>query len=304
MSAPVFVISLADSHERRRHAEAQCRELNLPWEFVDAVDCRNASLDDIADKHDPRKASRFGMRPLAPAEVGCYLSHLKVYELMRERGVRRAVVAEDDFRLDDAPRAARVIAALNASAPAFDIVQLGVHISRSPIISRYYARPIAADDDLLISRFQGIASGAYFYMIDLDYAEALLDLHRRLKIFMPVDIMLFDMVYAPRFAHVLCAKSNMGRLVKRRLSGHNSKLGSTLAEAGRVCDDVGPPPPGRFELWRSRLKRAPAIIRRRYRVWRASGRAWQDAPKRHYLESSPPGRKRAIYAKPIESPRT
>ena len=318
MSPPVFIISLADSHERRRHAEAQCRDLNLPWEFVDAVDYRHTDRDDIADVYDSDKCRRHNFDfQLAPAEVGCYLSHLKVYQLMRERGVRRAVVAEDDVVLRDASEAGRVIAALGALPEKFDIVQLAAHISRSPRISRYYARPIAENDDLHISRFQGIASGAYFYMIDLDYAEALLDLHRRLKVFLPVDIMLFDMAYAPRFAHTLCVKSNWGSFAVRRLAEHDSgKFGSILSESGR---HDSPRRPQNLKWPRRLLKRlnflryAENMLRSLRDAliwlydWRVGGRAWRDSPKMHWFEAParPPKRNgwviRRIYASPSRS---
>jgi glycosyl transferase family 25 len=89
----IFVISLPDAKGRREFIADQLRRLDLAFEFVDAIRGK-----DVYDRN------------MTPGEVGCALSHQKVYDIMFERGLPHAFVLEDDAMLSrDLPEALRLL---------------------------------------------------------------------------------------------------------------------------------------------------------------------------------------------------
>lgn len=97
---PTFVISLARAPERRA---AICRHLNslgISYTLVNAVDGRTLDAEHVQSIVAP------GIT-MHPGAVGCYLSHVIIYEQMRETQIPVALVIEDDARLD--PRIKRLL---------------------------------------------------------------------------------------------------------------------------------------------------------------------------------------------------
>lgn len=95
---PIFVISLARSQDRRAAIEKQMAHLGLSFVFWDATDGK--ALDDIAMvKVDPEQAERLCGHALSAGEIGCALSHIRLYEMMVSRGIERAIILEDDIYL-------------------------------------------------------------------------------------------------------------------------------------------------------------------------------------------------------------
>lgn len=95
---PVFVISLSRSLERREMARKQMSHLGIGYSFFDAVDGRNLMDEDVR-RVDQVEAKKFSGHDLSPGEIGCALSHIKLYEMMVEKGIERCVILEDDAYL-------------------------------------------------------------------------------------------------------------------------------------------------------------------------------------------------------------
>lgn len=96
-----FVINLERSPERLANFSRQMARLGLPFERIAAVDGRI-----LAYRHCLRELL-VEQRWLAPGEIGCALSHLAVCARMRDGGIDRAAVFEDDVLL--APELVRVL---------------------------------------------------------------------------------------------------------------------------------------------------------------------------------------------------
>ncbi len=97
---PVFVISLPGS-PRRARIRQRLEKWPGEWSFVDAIDgaaLPPESLDAVYSK--TAALSRTG-RLLAPGEIGCALSHRKVYGEILARDLDRAIVLEDDAVLGE-----------------------------------------------------------------------------------------------------------------------------------------------------------------------------------------------------------
>jgi len=104
----IFVISLPDADDRRAFVREELGRAGLDFEFVDAV--RGKDYYEDPGAYDKAKALRIELRNLTAGEVGCALSHQKVYRLMAERGLSFAMVMEDDAIVSpDLPEALRLL---------------------------------------------------------------------------------------------------------------------------------------------------------------------------------------------------
>lgn len=93
---PIFLINLDSSQDRLAAFERMSSRLGLPFEKVSAVD---ASL---ITENEKKVLFSFRSRhlPLGPGEMACFLSHRKVWQLIIDRGIDWAFVAEDDLHLE------------------------------------------------------------------------------------------------------------------------------------------------------------------------------------------------------------
>lgn len=90
-SLPVYVISLNEAVERRALIKKHLDSLDIAHEIIDAV--RGDALSpEFLRKVNPT-------RSLSPGQIGCYLSHIHVYERMIEREIPVALILEDDSTL-------------------------------------------------------------------------------------------------------------------------------------------------------------------------------------------------------------
>jgi glycosyl transferase family 25 len=90
----VFVISLERSAERRKRVEEQLNQTNIQWRFLNAVD--GYALSEMPSSYQKAKVKRLQGYELTPGEVGCFLSHIKAWELCVLNNVT-TLVFEDDF---------------------------------------------------------------------------------------------------------------------------------------------------------------------------------------------------------------
>ncbi|ATP11455.1 glycosyltransferase family 25 protein [Aeromonas salmonicida] len=95
---PVFVISLTRSQDRRAMVMKQMEHLGIGFEFFNAVDGRALTVVDLG-KVDFSLAREYCGHDLSRAEVGCALSHIRLYELIVAQGIERCVILEDDVYL-------------------------------------------------------------------------------------------------------------------------------------------------------------------------------------------------------------
>ena len=94
---PIWVVSLRRATERRRFVERSFAEAGLDVELIDAVDGYALTPEQRAEYSRSRTAYQYG-RLLSPGAIGCALSHLAVWERLRDSGLPEVVVFEDDTR--------------------------------------------------------------------------------------------------------------------------------------------------------------------------------------------------------------
>lgn len=181
MAIPIFVINLKTSPDRRARAEAELSRVGLKARFIEAVDGRKLSPEEIARLVDEEGRLNRAPKPLSPAEVGCYLSHLKVLETIVAEDIPQALVLEDD--LTTTPELPGVLAALErGDLPPYDLIRLGIS---EPLVKRFTPimdlTPAAA-----LVRHHNVVNSNLAYVITRSGAERFLRYARPIRY--PADV--------------------------------------------------------------------------------------------------------------------
>ncbi|PIE09679.1 MAG: hypothetical protein CSA72_11395 [Rhodobacterales bacterium] len=105
MSIPIIVINLARSPERMARIAADLDREGMSYTRFDAVDMagRDPADEGLCDSSAARR--RYG-RPLRPAEVGCYLSHVGALRDLVSTAAPLGLILEDDAEIPEGFREA------------------------------------------------------------------------------------------------------------------------------------------------------------------------------------------------------
>lgn len=175
----IFVINLARSPDRRRFIGDRLGRLGLDHEFVTAADGAALTEDDLVNYDREARLKAFGC-DLLPNELGCYLSHYRIYQKIIAESIPRALILEDDVEVsDDLPA---ILEAL-ADAPAdWELIRL------SGLRARKGRKIADLAPGYRVVRLLDVACGAQAYLLNRQGAEKLAAYGK--KITRQVDVML------------------------------------------------------------------------------------------------------------------
>jgi len=92
---PIFVINLEKNTVRRNNIENQLAQAGLEFEICPATDGSMLTQRDLAS-YDENYVLRNISRELSSSEIGCYLSHQKLWQKIVDENIPWAVILEDD----------------------------------------------------------------------------------------------------------------------------------------------------------------------------------------------------------------
>ena len=130
---PVFVINLDKSTDRMVKISKRLSELGIAFERISAVYGADLSQEEIDKYYCPELNKKNYRRPLGLGEIGCYLSHIKVWEIIVERKIPCALILEDDIQFDNDFKP--VVHHLSRYSKGFDVVKLYVKKLKPKIIA-------------------------------------------------------------------------------------------------------------------------------------------------------------------------
>lgn len=183
---PAFIINLPQSTDRKIFMRAQCENLRVSPIFVNAVYGKELSKSDIEKCVDQNTAKKLFGRELLLGEIGCALSHKKIYQKIVDENIPYAIILEDDATLEK--ELSMVMKKIMVSSLPWDLILLGHYKSnkaglRSPI-SLWHKHPITSS--FILGRLADFGYGAHGYMITLEGAQKLLAELK--KIHKPIDL--------------------------------------------------------------------------------------------------------------------
>ena len=177
-SLPVFVISLARAAERRTDMIRRLEAADIRHEIVDAVDGVALNRAEIADRFDPDYNVKAMGRPMGDGEIGCYLSHYRLWERIAAEEIPLAVVLEDDAQLES--DFMQVAADVASCEWEWDVVVLSRSERKGG--SRFLS-PVSGGRQLVLQQRHPWTTVAY--MVSLSGAKKLQDYLHRIR--MPID---------------------------------------------------------------------------------------------------------------------
>lgn len=178
MSQPrLFVINLERSPERRLFMSERLCRFGLKHEFISAVDGKSLTERDMVPYNREKRWRMFGC-DLTPNEIGCYLSHFRLYEKIVEENIDRAVILEDD--VDVAPDFPSVLRALSDAPDDWEFIRLaGLRQRKGKTVADLI-------DGYRIVRLLNTGAGTQAYLVTRGGARKLLEYAR--EIFRQLDI--------------------------------------------------------------------------------------------------------------------
>lgn len=189
MKIPIFIINLLRDKKRRNNMIDECRLNHLEYEFIDAVDGIETDLTKIKEYND-EKCNKYFSRSLKNGEIGCLLSHKKIYEKIILENLPYALILEDDIKIESELN--HFIASLNLLPSDWELVLLGHYAGHDfnnmaleiPSSSSFWHRKKLFNHYTLV-RLSRQSYGAHGYLISYKGAEKLL---KELESFyMPID---------------------------------------------------------------------------------------------------------------------
>lgn len=178
---PIFVINLQTSPQRRNSAAEQLARLGLAPTFVDAVDGRKLSSEEIASRVDLEGRLRRAPKPLLAAEIGCYLSHWAVLQKILSEHLPQALVLEDDLLATEALPG--VLAAIAGGIlPPYDMIKLGI----SEPLTKPFTPIVRLTAEAELVRHHNVVHSNLAYVITRAGAERFMDYGRPIRY--PIDV--------------------------------------------------------------------------------------------------------------------
>ena len=95
---PVWLLSLERSRDRREFMVKQLQALNLQFEIVPAVDGKCLDSEDLKHYSAP-EAIKAIQREMKPGEIGCALSHARMWERIVAENIEEVLILEDDVMI-------------------------------------------------------------------------------------------------------------------------------------------------------------------------------------------------------------
>lgn len=95
---PVWIINLKRDTERLQFMQEQMQRLRIDYRVIEAVDGRSLAEDEKTPYSKSIALRDFG-RELTPGEIGCALTHIKIWKLILDEGIEEALILEDDVHI-------------------------------------------------------------------------------------------------------------------------------------------------------------------------------------------------------------
>lgn len=97
-----YIVSLKTASDRKKYMTSLLSsEKSITINWIEAVDGRVFSDDEIDEKFDCKKFRQHYLKNPKPGEIGCTLSHQKCYNKLLQSSSKSVLILEDDIVLND-----------------------------------------------------------------------------------------------------------------------------------------------------------------------------------------------------------
>jgi len=181
----IIVVSMPLSTDRREHMERVLSRLEVEYEYLDAVDGRSVSKHELEACYESSAAKECIGRDLTAGELGCALSHKKIYQRMLKENIAEVVVLEDDVAICE--DFVKILQHRTKFPKNWELVLFGHGDSRVTgrgAYSCFFGKKYLFNKYSIVC-FSHLAYGTVGYIINLEGARKLLKQLERIT--MPID---------------------------------------------------------------------------------------------------------------------
>lgn len=119
---PIYLINLASAVARRRRCEELFAEAGLAVSRFEAISAEQLTPAEIARVYDASRNARTFKQAMTPAEIACYISHLRLWERIEKQSAPAAFVFEDD--VEPAVDLATIVKSVEQRSRDWDMLKL------------------------------------------------------------------------------------------------------------------------------------------------------------------------------------
>jgi glycosyl transferase family 25 len=154
-----FIINLPRDADRRKLIVDDMEKCKLNFSIIEAVNGSLLSDEDIEKYYDEKKSIELFNNKLSLGEIGCALSHIKIYQKMVREDIPSSVILEDDVCIIDS-KIDSILKKLE-----------GIYSSDFPVVVllNYVKRYVLNDDDIVVDKkyslhdsYRGVSASGYF----------------------------------------------------------------------------------------------------------------------------------------------
>jgi len=175
-TCPVYVVNLDCAPARMQSMDHQLTNLGVSYLRISAINGVDLSANEIEKVYSSKLNKKHFRYNLSLGEIGCYMSHRKIWRKMVEENIDFAIILEDDLIVNEN---FQQLFALVDSLKNYDLIKLADNRS-FPAAQK---KEITADFELI--NFKTIPNCTTGYTINLSGAKKLLT---RELFYRPVDI--------------------------------------------------------------------------------------------------------------------
>ncbi|TMP32425.1 glycosyl transferase family 25 [Pseudoalteromonas rubra] len=173
---PIFIINMDGCEDRWQSTYTRLREVGLDATRFPATNGKLLSESEVTAWYNPSENHKRYHRHLTPGEIGCYISHYRIYEKVVNENIPYALVLEDDLHIEDslAP-----LLSLFSDIEGWDMVKLSDNRA-NPFIEQ-----TVLNQKFTMGNYKKVPNGTQGYLISLGGAKKLI---QRRPFFRPIDV--------------------------------------------------------------------------------------------------------------------
>ena len=122
MTAPVFVINMETCKERFDATYERLMQSQVVATRFNATVGKALTSEELSHWYDAAANQRYYHRDLTLGEVGCYISHMRVWQKVVDESIPYAIVLEDDLHIE--PSFAAILNQIEQLSTDWDMIKL------------------------------------------------------------------------------------------------------------------------------------------------------------------------------------
>ncbi|MFC3031004.1 glycosyltransferase family 25 protein [Pseudoalteromonas fenneropenaei] len=176
MICPIFVINMESSIERWATTQARLQEIGLEGQRFPATVGKLLTEQELEQWYDRARNAKHHHRPQTLGEIGCYISHYRIWQKVVDEQIPFCIVLEDDLTIE--PHLNEVLEQL-ARLQHWDLIKLSDDRANPFIDTK------TLSNKLTLGNYLKVPNGCQGYAVSLCGAKKLL---ARKPFFRPVDV--------------------------------------------------------------------------------------------------------------------